>query len=153
MNRSILMEQNKKKIVWDNNSFFKNVEEMLKEGKQVKITVKGRSMSPALEEGDVVLLEAEKRTRKQKKEDIVLAKYEGKYILHRIVWVTGKHSYLAGDGNNSQIEKVRKEDVIALVKEASRGDENLALNSSTNSTRCLRRTVWYVINSIKKRFL
>lgn len=142
------------KIVWKNNSFFKEVEGALHQGKKVKIAVRGSSMNPVLREGDVVVLETEKLPIKK---DIVLAKYEGSYILHRIVGITANYFFLAGDGNKLQVERVKKSQVLAVVAEAFRGEESLALRvMGTNIQQfkqCLLRFFWYIIYSIKKRFL
>lgn len=147
------MKHRENKIVWKNNEFFKNVEEVLLQGKLVKMRVRGKSMNPVLQENDVVILGRTERPIDQKKGNIVLAKYEGNYILHRIVWVTKLHFYLAGDGNRVQVEKVKKEDVFAMVKEAARGKEKLPLEYSTTSIQMMLRPLWYIINNVKKKLL
>ncbi|MBL1407276.1 S24 family peptidase [Sphingobacterium faecale] len=150
------MEQTIKKIVCKNDLFFKDVEEILKEGKRVKITVRGDSMNPVLKDGDIVVLE-KGHLPNEKKGDIVFAKHEGKYILHRVMWMSANTLCLAGDGNKLQVEKVRKDHVLAVVSGAFRGEEYLSLDFSGSSVqwfgRCLSGFFWYIGNRIKKRYL
>ncbi len=150
------MEQTKKKIVCKNDHFLKNVEVALEQGKKVKIAVRGNSMNPVLNDGDIVILE-KGHLPIEKKGDIILAKHEGKYVLHRIVWISSGFFYLAGDGNKLQVEKVRKDNAIATVGAAFRGELCLPLGFAGSRLqlfgRCLLGACWYLNYSIKKKFL
>lgn len=150
------MEQTKKKIVCKNDHFLKNVEVGLEQGKKVKIAVRGNSMNPVLNDGDIVILEKGQQLPIEKG-DIILAKYEGKYVLHRVVWISSDFFYLAGDGNKLQVEKVRKGNAIARVSSAFRGELYLPLSFLGSRLQLFKRCVlgacWYLNYSIKKKFL
>ncbi|TDQ77997.1 S24/S26 family peptidase [Sphingobacterium yanglingense] len=150
------MEQTKKKIVCKNDHFLKNVEVALELGKKVKIAVRGNSMNPVLNDGDIVILEKGQQLPIEKG-DIILAKYEEKYVLHRVVWISSDFFYLAGDGNKLQVEKVRKDNAIATVGSAFRGELCLPLSFSGSRLQLFKRSVlgacWYLNYSIKKKFL
>lgn len=72
------------------------VSHMLDEGRDVVILTKGQSMLPFIR-GDVdsVLL---RKSANVKVGDIVLAYFEGRYVLHRVVNIDGSRVTLMGDG-------------------------------------------------------
>lgn len=97
-----------------NAAFFQMVEDFLLEDKPILIRVKGNSMLPFLREGDCVeLYKSEKRAFKIGA--VVLAKWQGRYVLHRIIFKGSKYCYLSGDNNLFQVERVNYESVIARV--------------------------------------
>jgi hypothetical protein len=59
--------------------------ECLRDFADVRLTVSGRCMEPALREGDVVTLVAADR-RRPRLGDVVLTSVDGGYRLHRLVW-------------------------------------------------------------------
>src|SRR5690606_4529737 len=95
----------KDKIIVPNKFLFEQVLEYLKQGKQVTIPVKGRSMRPFLKEGDRVSLKPFDR-KDLTKGIIVLAKVDDQMILHRVVRYNKETIWLAGDGNLVQHELV-----------------------------------------------
>lgn len=101
---------------------------MLALEKLVKFRVRGKSMHPFLKEGDAVLLKRSEQgdIRFGK---IVLANYKDRYVLHRVMWKTPRHLYLAGERNYAQVEKVNEEDVVGVVLRAFREDKKLDVDS------------------------
>ena len=103
-------------LVIPNEIFFEQVAETLSGGSPVTFTVKGYSMYPFMRsdkdavclkryDGGVLL-----------RGDVVLFRYRGRYILHRIVKVTDGISYeLQGDGNLSGMEKAVPDTVCGVM--------------------------------------
>jgi len=98
----------------DNKRFFTGLEELIAQGKLVQFHLKGQSMEPFIRDGRKIAL-APVRFVQIALGDVVLARWKGKWILHRVIFKTQEYLYLAGDGNLSQIERVRKEDLIARL--------------------------------------
>lgn len=103
--------------------YFEQVMETLAQGKNVKIPVTGDSMSPFLVNGDVVELCASVE-KKIKRGSIVLACFNRKYVLHRVVRQKEGRIWMAGDGNLGQVEEVTETDVRAIAYRAFRGDRS-----------------------------
>lgn len=97
-----------------NTEFFHMVEDFLVEDKSILFRVKGNSMLPFLREGDCVELNRPEK-RAFKIGEVVLAKWKGRYVLHRIIFKGSKYYYLSGDNNLFQVERINYESVIASV--------------------------------------
>lgn len=102
------------KITIPNVILLSEVEQMLREGKQVTLRTKGNSMLPFIHGGrDSVILTG---TFHPQKGDIVLAKTDkGNFVLHRIIKINPQTIILMGDGNLRGTETCRKEDVFGKV--------------------------------------
>ena len=118
----------------DNSLFFAAVEERLASGERVKITLVGTSMQPTLCEGDTVILEplayssttAERQSPSPmlgekciKVGDVVLFRFCGHHLLHRVVAITDGVYTLQGD-NCVGTESCRREDIVARLVEVER---------------------------------
>lgn len=99
----------------DNHLFFAEVECQLRQGKQVRIRVRGNSMLPFLHDEDEALL-ALPQTAELRKGKIVVAHTDMGIVLHRIIRVEGEKITLLGDGNVARYEHTTPEQVIAVVK-------------------------------------
>lgn len=103
-----------------NKIFFAQVEEMLAEGREVQLLVKGHSMRPLLRsERDTVVL-APYRGEQLHRSDIVLFRYRDRHVLHRIVRIEGDRLTLEGDGNYRLQEHCTVADVVAIVRRVVR---------------------------------
>lgn len=138
----------------NNEAYFAVVQQRLAAGDQVRIPVLGKSMLPFLREKDEVLLEVAQGKRIARG-DIVLARWQKRYVLHRVVHTQKNSLWLAGDNNLLQIEKVAMTDVIAFVLEARRGGKRLNVSRVFNKKMGL---LWYylrwprrVIVAVKRR--
>ena len=98
-----------------NNLFFAWVEEEIANGREARIRVKGESMYPFLRNGvdDVVVSPC--RVEDLKLLDIVLFRYKGKHVMHRIVGMTEEGYTLQGDGVWASQEYCKREDVVGKV--------------------------------------
>lgn len=106
-------------LVLPNEIFFGISQEILQSKQKIRIVLKGDSMKPVLRDGDILTL---KRLGKQNLflGDIVLAIWNDKFVLHRIVLIKKNTVFLAGDNNLIQIEKVNRQNVLAKVYQYSR---------------------------------
>ena len=97
-----------------NDIFFAQVEQEIASGNSVRFKVKGNSMFPLLRnEKDEVSLSPLAAT--PQKMDIVLFRFNGKHILHRIIDVTDGVYIIQGDGIYTFSEHCRKEDIVGVV--------------------------------------
>lgn len=100
---------------------------LIREGKVVKIPVRGNSMRPYLvHERDFVILQ---QSDDLKVGDSVLAEVSpAHYVLHRIVAISGQHLTLRGDGNFAT-ERCDKKDVcgkaVAFQRKGRQRQESL----------------------------
>lgn len=110
------------RVVIDNDSFFSVVKQEITAGNTVRFQLKGNSMEPFLNDKQHILL-SHINPFKTRIGEIVLAKWKNKYLLHRIVYQNEHYLYLVGDHNLVQIEKIRKEDLIAIMKGSYTADK------------------------------
>lgn len=112
------------KMVVDNDTFFSDVLQVLEQGRQVIIPVKGFSMLPFIRGGkDLVVLE--KAGADLKADDIVLfhlgPQEGGRYVMHRILSIDGDAVDIMGDGVLKAHEHVRRNQILAKAVEIRRG--------------------------------
>jgi signal peptidase len=138
--------QDKNSMTIPNKVLFEHVLEYIRLGKSVVIGVKGSSMKPFLREADRVVLEP-LGNRHIKKGLIVLADWEGQIVLHRVVKIKGDSIYLAGDGNITQLERVKKEGVFAIAARLLDGDREVNL---TANWRCYLGLFWYRVRPLRR---
>ena len=98
-----------------NDIFFAWVEEEIAQGKPVRFRLKGNSMFPLLKnEKDSVILE-KCPTDELKPMDVVLFRYRGSHVLHRIIQRNGDDLLIQGDGSIVAIEQCMVNDVVGKV--------------------------------------
>ena len=103
------------KRVLPNDVMLDEVARLLDEGREVVIIPKGMSMLPFIRGGiDKVTL---RKPSDLSVGDIVLVKFNGVYILHRIIGIEGEHITLMGDGNLQGTESGTRSEVIGIVSE------------------------------------
>ncbi len=106
-------------MIVENHIFFAAVEERLREGERVTIVLRGTSMRPTLCEGDkitVAPLETEPQVG-----DVVLFRYAGHHLLHRVIAIEGDLYTMQGD-NCYGTEQARRNDIVARLVAAHRMD-------------------------------
>ncbi len=103
-----------------NDTFFACVEAELAEGRPVRFRLKGNSMFPLLQNGkDVVVLEKCPAESLQPM-DVVLFRYRGKHVLHRIIRREGECLLIQGDGSIVAKEECKVDDVVGKVVQICR---------------------------------
>ena len=103
------------RIVLPNDVLLNEVAQLLGEGREVVITPKGRSMLPFIR-GEVDRIKLH-QPGILKVGDIVLAYFEDRYVLHRIIAINGDEITLMGDGNLKGTEQGVRKDVVGKVVE------------------------------------
>lgn len=100
--------------------FFNWVEQEIAAGHSVRFRLKGYSMLPLLrnELDEVVLLPCSKDNLKPM--DVVLFRYRGNHVLHRILYRNGQSLILQGDGSYVAQETCDLEDVVGKVSQIIR---------------------------------
>lgn len=101
---------------------FPFVEELMRDGKNVRITVRGNSMYPFIRSGtdDVLLRTA--AFPDLKRLDIVFVKRDnGAYVLHRVCAIKGNVFFMVGDAQKDIEGPLRSSQVIAKVDVIFRG--------------------------------
>lgn len=118
-------------------------------GYSATIPLRGISMRPFIE-GDrdkAVLV----KTTSVKKQDVVFAFANGKYLIHRIVDIDGDKITLQGDGNTST-ENCCRENILATVKGFYRKGRKKM--ESTDSTKWkLYSTIWVWLRPFRRYLL
>ena len=115
-----------------NDIFFAQVESEISAGRSVRFKVKGSSMYPLLRDGkdEVTLSPLENEPAVM---DIVLFRYRGKHILHRIISIDGDTYILQGDGIYNSCEICKRKDIIAIVTEICREGKMTVISTSKMS--------------------
>ena len=103
-----------------NDLFFAWVEGEIAQGRSVQIRLKGVSMYPLLREGkDEVILSA-CPSDELRPMDVVLFRYQGVHVLHRVIQRDGDRLTMQGDGSFSVKETCSVADVICRVESVVR---------------------------------
>ncbi len=135
---------------FSNDIFFTQVESEIEAGRSVRLKVKGNSMYPLLRNGiDEVTLSP--LCKEPAKMDIILFKYKGKHILHRIINIKDGVYTIQGDGIYASYETCVKEDIIGVVT-AIHKHSSAILDPYSKSIKisCL---LWFKIRFIRRWIL
>lgn len=99
-----------------NDILFSEVLEMLRQGKRVMIPAKGVSMLPLIRgHKDRLILEGYASSEDVSKGDIVLFRFNGSYIVHRVVKITGRGARLRGDATTGRCEECSLSEIYGKV--------------------------------------
>ena len=139
------------KLELRNDIFFAEVERRINDGQSVTIPVKGFSMRPMMRsEKDKVILTAHS-DNDIKQGVVMLFRYKGQHIMHRIVKIEGRNITFAGDGNYRKTEQATKDDIVALITTIIRPSGRTI---SLDSWRWrIYSTLWLALPKIVRRFI
>lgn len=112
-----------------NQLFFAEVQAQIRQGKKVKIRVRGNSMLPFIRNNDEALLIPPTSEHIQKGTPVVALTDELGIVLHRIYHIEGNRITLLGDGNVNQFEHTSPDRIIATVSHYYRGKHTIKSNS------------------------
>ena len=99
-----------------NDIFFAEVEQLLAEGRQVTITVRGNSMRPLLRDGRDKVVLRKANDEDIKKGAVMLFRYRGSHVMHRVTKIEGDVVVFEGDGNYKLQEVATRKDIVAVVE-------------------------------------
>ena len=134
-----------------NDVFFAWVEEEIAQGKPVRFRLKGNSMFPLLRNmKDSVILE-KCSTHDLKPMDVVLFRYRGTHVLHRIIQRRGDDLLIQGDGSIVAMEQCMVNDVVGKVTGICRPSGKIV--SVENWKWKLSSRLWRTSNSMRKFLL
>ncbi len=106
------------KLVLANDVFFDEVIHLLDKGRRVTIPVKGFSMLPFIRGGkDTVVLE---KATEIAPDDIVLFRYSGRWVMHRVLFIEDGLVTIQGDGVWSGREVVGPKQIYGRAVEILR---------------------------------
>ena len=133
-----------------NDIFFNFVEEEIAKGKNVRFRVKGFSMLPVIRNmrDDVILYPC--KPDELKPLDIVLFRFNGRHILHRIIRMDEDKFIIQGDGIYAFQEFCTKDDIVGKVEFIIRGDRQISVHSKA-FTRYSK--IWYNLRGIRRYLL
>lgn len=119
----------------------------LSEGQVIRhVGFSGVSMLPMLRQGKDTV-ELTKAPERLKKYDLPMYMgTKGKYVMHRIVAVKDDHYICLGD-NTYSYEKVRREQIVALVCAFYRGDRRISVESAGYRLYC---RVWCAVYPVRR---
>lgn len=112
-----------------NDEFFADVERIVGEGGSVRMRLKGNSMRPFLRDGiDEVELAPVDRVA-LRKGMVVLFRYQGRHVLHRVRRIDSDRLVIKGDGNYRIEETVTRGDVVCNVSRIYRNGREIVYGS------------------------
>lgn len=135
----------------DNEIFFARAEELLAEGLEVEMLHAGQSMRPLLRHGRDRLVLAPCNGREALPGDVILFRYRGRHVLHRVLRHDNGMLELAGDGNYRMTERCTEEDVAARLVRVIRPSGRIVACSSARwsvQSRC-----WLLLPAPMRRLL
>ena len=94
---------------------FSVVRDILLEGANITVSVKGHSMLPFFRSGSTVELRPIKE-EDFKRYNVVLADAGGHFVIHRIIAIDGDKVTLLGDGNSVGTEVMTKDKVYGIIE-------------------------------------
>ena len=103
-----------------NDTFFACVEAELAEGRPVRFRLKGNSMFPLLRNGKDVVVLGKCPAESLQPMDVVLFRYRGKHVLHRIICREGERLLIQGAGSIVGKEECTVDDVVGKVTSVHR---------------------------------
>lgn len=134
-------------MILPNKVVFAQVEENIARGQQVVIPLVGNSMLPTIADGDKVQLSPIADRRSLKIGDVVLFRYQGRHILHRIIKARDGAFVLQGDAL-SRREYVKSDEIVALLTSVEFSDGTLV---KCDSDEWRNRSRFYLIKKKIKR--
>ena len=134
-----------------NHLFFAEIEQLLAEGSEAEFRLNGNSMRPLLRNGRDVVVIAPVATDTVAVGDVVLFRYHGKHILHRIIKRSGEKLLLAGDGNYCRFETATTHEVIGRLVRVRRPSGKVIDCTSRAWQR--RSNLWLALPPMVRRII
>ncbi|MBQ9820030.1 MAG: S24/S26 family peptidase [Bacteroidales bacterium] len=136
------------KRVLPNKVLLEEVAALVAQGKDVVFTPKGNSMLPFIRgDRDSVRLSA---CGEPEEGDIILARHDGRYVLHRVVSVGEKTLLLMGDGNLQGTERVLRSDILGKVTAILRENGRTVIPGKGRLWRVLKPLRRYILGIYRR---
>lgn len=130
------------------NDLWPVIDEVISSGGEFQLTPYGISMLPLIRPGqDSVILIS---PRDLKKTDIVLYKRcDGSFVLHRIMLIQKDNYIMCGDNQNYLERDIKKEQILALVKDIYRDGEKI--NTETDEYKKYIKSLYKKVRKSRLR--
>ena len=136
------------KRVLPNKVLLEEVAALVAQGKDVIFTPKGNSMLPFIRgDRDSVRLSV---CGEPEEGDIILARHDGHYILHRVIAVDEKTLLLMGDGNLQGTERVLRNDILGKVTAILRENGRTVIPGKGRLWRVLKPLRRYILGIYRR---
>lgn len=136
-----------KKIV-SNDILIPELVRLVEEGSLVSFVPKGSSMIPFIRgDRDSVILAKPEAIDVL---DIVLARVNATYVIHRIIAIDGEAITLMGDGNISGVEYCRRSDILAKITAVIRNGRRICSTGKKNS---IKVRIWIALLPFRRYIL
>lgn len=133
------------------NSFFSEAADALKLGQTVKLLIGGQSMYPFIRGGiDLVEIVPCPPGEELPAWCCPFFRWEGRYMIHRYIGREGDEHLMLGDGNVARIERVKREDIIGVLRYIYRPD---GARLDCNDRAWLKRAEWWYRLRFLRRWL
>lgn len=134
------------------NSFLAEAAEALKQGQTVKLHIDGQSMYPFIKGGkDLVEVTPCPPDGDLPAWCCPFYLWEEKYMIHRYIGKEGEKCLMLGDGNIARIERVKRTEIIGLLRYIYRPDGTVQDCSDPHWLKCAQR--WYRLRKIRRCLL
>ena len=125
---------------------------MLSEGNSVELRCFGNSMQPYLRgDGSEIIVVSPFATEELAPGMIVLFRFNGNYVCHRIVSRNEEKLLLQGDGSIKNQERITVSDVAGIIHTVIRRNQK-PVSTQTKAARCYWRC-WLRLSPIRKYLL
>lgn len=104
-----------RKVIISNELFFAEIEQLISDGNDAEIWLKGNSMRPFIRSDRTRIRLSPCDTDQLQPGEVVLFRYKGRHLLHRIASRNGNEFVLAGDGNCGIREYCTASDIVARM--------------------------------------
>lgn len=119
--------------------FLEDIERMLSEGNDVELRCFGSSMQPYLRgDGSETIVASPFTAEELIRGAIVLFRYHGKFVCHRIIRREKDKLLLQGDGSIKKQEQITVSEVIGIVRTITRRNKK-PVSTQTKAARCYWR--------------
>ena len=133
-------------------AFFDDVEKALSEGKSVELRCTGSSMQPYLRgDGSETIVASPFSPDELIRGTVVLFRYKGRYICHRIIQRKEGKLLIQGDGTIAKQEQIPVSDVLGIIHTVVRRNKK-PVSTHTKTAQWYWRC-WLRLTPMRKFFL
>ena len=135
-----------------NHVFFENIEQLLSEGHSVELRCFGYSMQPYLKgDGSEIIVASPFTPDELIPGAIVLFRYNGKHLCHRIIRRNDELLLAQGDGSLKNHEQITVSDVTAIIRTVIRPNQKPVFTQTKAAQRYWR--CWHFFSPVRKYLL
>lgn len=140
-----------RRLAVDNETLLGEVCRLLSEGRQVMLRAKGDSMLPVILNDDTLVIAP---VTKPREGDIALARVgSAKYVVHRIIRITGSRFTLMGDGNLYTTEHCCREDLYGTVISVIRNGREHSVSTPQVRLKASIRLILLPLRRLTRRIM